>query len=236
MPWVKDEMTSKFSPRTFHGSVKICKKRRRDQIQLIKECKQKKEEVVHKFWQPGGLSRLNMKEMKTVNQYYDDLNMNNITNVSSKRLRYEKGVLRLELARRCRECERFLKRMWFCVNNAQTSPTNRPFAVKREGREHWEPFGRKGVLSSQVLQLIAHILHPSKNYLRVMDDKVSLPNARVEKMGEVCSYKWVMNTALGDVIEESPIEMKFTTPEVCALALIVAMHNCDLVTIEQFLF
>ena len=94
----------------------------------------------------------------------------------------------------------------------------------------------EGKISLQVLQLMVHLLHPSENFKEVMDFEGSLPDAKVESTGKVCSYRWAMNVQPDETTKYSPDETDFRTPEVCALALVVAMHNHDLVSIEEFIF
>ena len=202
--------------------------------------------LVHQFWNCEDELKLTSEQRNIVRKYYEKMKSEIEEDRGSLKVRSERGLRRLDLAEKrekrkklaekCEACAKELKRVWLSVNNAQISKENRPFVVKRKGMEPWEPFAQKRKISLQVLQLMVHLLHPSENFKEVMDFEGSLPDAKVESTGKVCSYRWAMNVQPDETTKYSPDETDFRTPEVCALALVVAMHNHDLVSIEEFIW
>lgn len=124
------------------------------------------------------------------------------------------------------------------LNNSRNAvcntPSDRPFELQvREDLQNVEPF-KKLMLSPQLIEIIVKILHPSEDFVCAVDNVTdSVPPAQVEHVQWNNTYRWAIDVK-GEPTEYSPATWTFYSPAVCALSLVVALHNRGMVCIEQF--
>lgn len=132
---------------------------------------------------------------------------------------------------RCQQCRAEIIRNWNAVFN---TADNRLFELDvGEGYQRKEPFIYDKP-SAQVYQFIAKILHPSEDFVCAVDNVTdSVPPAQVEHVQWNNTYRWAIDVK-GEPTEYSPATWTFYSPAVCALSLVVALHNRGMVCIDQF--